>query len=101
MTTEMEPYDGRAWAEIEKWREGRLTARGRRLVPGKVRAGAAAVLRAGREKFDSLPGAENFEALFRKALGGLIDLGSRAAMASVGEKAIVKAFQKRGHDVGA
>jgi len=99
MTTEMTPYDGRAWAEIEKWREGQLTARGRRLVPEKVRTKGAATWRSGKEKFDSLPGAEGFEALFTKAIGGLIDLASRGAMASVRDQAIVKAFQKWSHDV--
>ena len=37
MTAEMMPYDRRAWAEVERWREKRLTARARRVIPQKVR----------------------------------------------------------------
>lgn len=79
----MTPYDRRAWAETEKWREARLTSRGRRLVPSRVREKAASAGRSAKEKFESVPGAGEFEAVFLKALGGLIDLGSRTAMASV------------------
>jgi hypothetical protein len=35
MTVEMTPYDRRAWAEIERWRKRRLSARARRVIPGK------------------------------------------------------------------
>ncbi|MFC5262519.1 EcsC family protein [Kribbella qitaiheensis] len=40
-----------------------------------------------------------FEGIFVKALGGLLDVGSRAAMATVGHEAIVEAYRKRGHEV--
>lgn len=101
MTTEMEPYDHRAWTEINRWREKRLSARTRRLVPQNVRDRVSGASSTAKEKFDSLPGAGEFEAVFVRALGGLVDLGSRAAMATVREKAILESYRKRGHDVNA
>lgn len=95
----MTPYDRRAWAEIERWREKRLVARTRRVIPQKVRDRVSGAGRSAKERFDSLRGAGEFEALFVKALGGLVDLGSRAAMATVRDSAILEAFRKRGHDV--
>ena len=99
MTFEMTPYDRRAWAEIEKWREKRLTARTRRLIPQKVRGRLSEAGRGAKARFEGLPGAGEFEALFVKALGGLVDLGSRAAMATVRDGAILEAYRKHGHDV--
>lgn len=99
MTTQMTPYDASAWAETEEWRHGRLSASGRRLVPGQIRAWFASGGRVAKEKFASLPGAAEFEAIFLKTLDGLMDLGSRAAMASVRDGAIIEAFKRRGHDV--
>ena len=99
MAAEMTPYDQRAWAKIEKWRNDRLTARTRRLVPSAVRRRVANAGRGAKKTFDSIPGAAQFEELFLKALGGLTDLGARAAMASVRDGAVIEAFRKRGHDV--
>lgn len=99
MTTEMAPYDRRAWAEIEKWREKRLTAQTRRVLPQEWRDKVSGTARRAKQRFDSLPGVSEFEALFLRASAGLMDLGSRAAMATVREKAILEAYRKRGHDV--
>jgi len=99
MTTEMALYDRQAWAEIEKWREKRLTARVRRVLPQEWRDRISDAGRRAKQRFESLPGASEFEALFVRALGGLMDLGSRAAMATVREGAILEAYRKRGHDV--
>jgi hypothetical protein len=99
MAGNMTLYDQRAWAEIEQWRAGRLSARARHLVPAKVRGRVSRAAQGAKERFDSLPGADKFEAHFVKALGGLLDLGSRAAMASVRDSAIVGAYRKRGHDI--
>jgi EcsC protein family len=97
----MMPYDRRAWAEIERWREKRLTGRARRVIPQKVRDRVSEAGGIAKDKFESLPGADEFETLFVKALGGLVDLGSRAAMASVRDGAILEAYRKRGHDTQA
>jgi hypothetical protein len=99
MSDQMTPYDRRAWAEIEKWRASRLGARSRSLVPGRVRSRMTGTAQGAKARFDSLPGADKFESLFVSSLGGLLDVGSRAAMASVRDKAVVKAFKKQGHDI--
>jgi hypothetical protein len=79
MNAEMTPYDRRAWAEIESWRQKQLTARTRRVVPQEVRDRFSDAGRTTKERFDSLPGAGGFEAVFVRALGRLVDPGSRAA----------------------
>lgn len=99
MTSEMTPYDSRAWAEIERWREKQLGSRTRRLIPQGVRKRSSEVGRVGVARLHSLPAASEFQALFVGALGGLVDLGSRAAMATVRERAVLDGFRKRGHDV--
>ena len=99
MTTDMSPYDRRAWAEVEKWREKKLSARTRRMLPPKIRDKVSDKSRSAKQKFEALPGAGKFEALFEKALGGLVDLGSRAVMSTVRKEAILKAYRKREHEV--
>jgi hypothetical protein len=99
MSTEMTPYEERAWAEIVEWRGNRLTARTRRVVPAAVRHRAGRVGQNAKEKFEALPGAHAFEAKFQEALGGLGDFGARTAMASVRDGAIIEAYRKRGHTV--
>jgi len=70
---------------VERWREKRLSARTRRVIPQKVRDWFSDAGHTAKERFESLPGAAEFTALFDRALGGLVDLGSRAAMATVRE----------------
>lgn len=99
MTSEMTRYDSRAWTEVEKWRDSQLTARTRHLIPAKARARISGAGETAKAKFDSLPGADKFEELFLSAMGGLVELGSRTAMASVRDSAIIAAYKKHGHDV--
>jgi hypothetical protein len=91
----MSEYDAEAWDALLT-REQRAE---RTLLPAVVtdrlrRGGELA-----KSKLDAIPGVENFASLLTKALGGLTDLGSRAARASVRSSAVVKAYRKRGHDV--
>src|SRR4051794_6981706 len=99
MTMEMAPYDRRAWEEVEKWRENQLTARTWQVLPRKWRDKLSDAGHSAKQRFESLPGADHFEALFVRALGGLVDLGSRAAMATVRTEAILAAYRKHGHDL--
>ncbi len=99
MSTEMTPYDRRAWTEIETWRERKLSRRAGRFLPQRFRNMMSDAGHNAKKKLESLPGAEAFEAMFLKALGGVMDLVSRAAMASVRDQAIIRAFRKRGHQV--
>lgn len=99
VSNEMTPYEEAAWAEIVEWRQHRLTAQTRRVLPAAVRDRSAKAGRNAKEKFEALPGAQAFEARFLEALGGLGDFGARTAMASVRDDAIVGAYRKRGHTV--
>ena len=95
----MSPYEKRAWAEIEKWSNSRLTARTRHVVPPGARRRLTSAGKTAKKRVDSLPGAGEFEAIFVKALGGLTDLGARAAMASIRDGSIAEAYRKSGHPV--
>ena len=99
VSTEMTPYEERAWAEIVEWRRSRLTASTRRVIPVAVRDRAARVRKNAKETFETLPGAHGLESRFVGAVSGLGDLGARTAMASVRSDAIVEAYRKRGHAV--
>lgn len=99
MPTEMTSYDERAWAGIVEWRQDRLTARTRRMLPPAVRERAVKLGRKAQEKFEALPGASAFESVFLESLGGLGDFGARTAMASVRNGAIIEAYRRRGHSV--
>jgi EcsC protein family len=99
VSTEMTPYDERAWAEIVAWHQDRLSARTRRMLPAAVRERGVKLGRNAKERFEALPGAHAFESTFLEALGGLGDLGARTAMASVRGGAIIEAYRKRGHAV--
>lgn len=99
MSTEMTPYEQRAWAEIVEWRQDRLAVRTRRMLPAAVRNRAVKAGQSAKGKFEALPGAHEFESKFLEALSGLGDFGARTAMASVRGDAIVEAYRKRGHTV--
>src|SRR3954454_10963891 len=95
----MTDYDARSWEALLQWREGRLTPRTRRALPAGVRARLSKTGQGAKEKFESLPGASQFESLFVKSLGGLADLGARTAMASIRHGAIMEVYRKQGHAV--
>ncbi|WP_406832824.1 EcsC family protein [Pedococcus sp. KACC 23699] len=99
MTNEMVPYDQRAWSEVEQWRQSRLTSKASRVVPVRVRDRIAGTARVAKGRLGSLPGASEFEHVFTKALGGLLDLSATAARASVRQSAVVEGYRKRGFAV--
>lgn len=95
----MTPYDARAWAEVGKWREGKLSGESRKVLPQGVRDKAQRLGRGAQRSVAAVPGSAKFEEALTTALSGLTDVASRAAMASVRTGAVVSAFQKAGHDV--
>jgi hypothetical protein len=96
---EMTPYDRKAWTEIERWRERKLSNRTRRVVPPKVRDGLAGAGRRAKDRFDTLPKAAQFEETFISAMGGTVDFGSRIAAATIRDHRIVEAFNTDEHRV--
>ena len=96
---EMTPYDQQAWAEIERWRERKLSNRTRRLIPSQVRDGLSGTGRWAKERFDSIPNAAEFEQAFIGAVGGLTDFGSRVAAATIRDERILEAFRSKDHKV--
>jgi hypothetical protein len=92
-------YDRRAWAEIEKWRAKRLAECTRRVVPQGLRDRLTDVAHDAKDRFEALPGAADFEKVFLQALQGVVELGSRAAIATAPKDAIIEAYRERGHTV--
>ena len=97
----MTPYDERAWAEIQAWKESRENRRVRNLVPRAVRDRATRMTDLAADRLRSAPGAEQFEKLFLKALQGFGDLLARVSAESINNGAIVRGYKNKGHDVGA
>jgi len=91
----MSEYDARAWDNLMA-REQRT---GKQLVPSALRDRMRRGGEIAKRRLEGLPGAENFGSMLMNALGGLTELGGRAARASVRSQAVVRAYQKRGHAV--
>ncbi len=98
---EMSPYDAAAWAKLRQWKQRRFEREVRHLLPDGLRRRSHRAAGAAKDRFDELPGIERFEALFVDALHTLTNTASRTARASVRRGAVIKAYQKRGHDVAA
>lgn len=98
---DMTPYDRRAWEELGRWREARLSAHQRHLVPDPVRRRTGQLGATARQKFEGIPGADQFVETFRKSLDGLLGLVSKTAEASLRRSSVVQAYAKRGHPVDA
>jgi hypothetical protein len=95
----MDPYDARAWAQVEHWRDHKLTAQARKLVPDAVRTPVRALAERGRDAAMHIPGASMVETALERSLLGLTELTATAGAASLRRSAVVRAFQKAGHDV--
>lgn len=99
MPPDFSPYDRRAWDDVDRWRDKRLTGRSRSLIPSPVRnqldKGRAAV----QERFAAVPGSDQFAELFQRALGGIQDTINRVVVATVRERAVIRAFERRGHEI--
>jgi hypothetical protein len=96
---DMNDYDSKAWAEVEAWRDKRLNAAQRHLLPKAARERLAKVGTAAQDRLKQVPGAEAFQDLFFKALDGLVGTVNRLSIASVRRQAVVDAYAKRGHAV--
>jgi hypothetical protein len=96
---DMNDYDSKAWTEVEVWRDKRLNAAQRYLLPKVARERLAKVGTAAQDRLKQVPGAEAFQELFFKALDGLVGAVGRLAIASVRRQAVVDAYAKRGHAV--
>jgi hypothetical protein len=95
----MNDYDLEAWAELERWRTARLTAKERHLLPKGARKLATGVREVATEQFEKVPGSERFAELFTKALEGALALVSKAADVSLRRQAILDAYGRAGFPV--
>lgn len=95
----MTEYDRKAWAEVQAWREARLTAAQRHLLPKVARDRLARFGTAAQDRFKQAPGAETFNGLFLKALDGIIGTVNQLSIASVRRQAVLNAYSKHGHRI--
>jgi hypothetical protein len=99
MSADMTAYDVDAWRGVERWKERRIRRQARQLLPGRWRERLADAGTTAKERFQRLPAAGQFEQAFAGALEGVAGFGSRVAMASVRDSAVISAYQKRGYPV--
>lgn len=92
----MSPYDRKAWAAIQKWRE---PSAGRQLVPSAVKRASSGTLKKVGSGVKAVPGTAQVAAAVEAALSGLFTGVDKAAVASVHRSAILKRFRKAGHAV--
>lgn len=94
---EMDPYDKKAWEELERERERQLARPARALVPKKWRQQAVEVGQKARGTFEKIPGSVQAEELVEQVLLGASDAVSKLAANSILDRRIVEAYQRAGH----
>jgi len=99
MPQDFTPYDRGAWQELERWQEKRLAARSRRLLPASVRDQIGKARESLQERIPAVPGADEFHALFIRALEGIQGAINRIAIASISKRAVISAYRKHGHEI--
>lgn len=92
MSSEMTPYEARAWAELVEWRENRLTARTRRILPPAARERLSSAGRGAKAKFAALPD-ERLFALAVLGMGTAAEAGKAAAYIEINK--LVQALARR------
>ncbi|GHG31302.1 MULTISPECIES: EcsC family protein [Amycolatopsis] len=95
----MSPYELAAWQDIERWRDERLAAAERRLVPPRVRDRVVKGGRMAKGRLEQVPGAEQLTEIVGNAIEGLLRLVNKTSEATLRRKAVVAAYAKRGHTV--
>lgn len=95
----MSRYERAAWEDIERWRDKRLVADERHLLPQGVRDRLAKGREIAKGRLEQVPGAEQVAAIVRNAIDGLLTLVNKASEATLRREAVVAAYAKRGHAV--
>lgn len=96
---QMSPYERAAWEDIERWRDERLTATERHLLPQRVRDRLAKGGEIAKGRLEHVPGSEQLAAIVHNSIDGLLNLVNKASEATLRRKAVVAAYAKRGHAV--
>jgi hypothetical protein len=92
----MTPYDAAAWEAIQRWHEPTAS---RLRVPDSAKQ---LVTRGGqrlRSAVAQIPGSETVEDAVQSAVGGLLELLDRAAVASVRKGAVLERYAGHGHSL--
>lgn len=93
---DMQPYDEKAWRQIED-RRSRIEARRRSVVPERVRQIGKEVAVRGKEGFEHLPGGEQLQHVIGDAMRGAVSTIGTAAAASVIQRAVLRRYERHGH----
>lgn len=96
---QMGPYECAAWEDIERWRDERLAASERRLLPQRVRDRLVKGGEIAKGRFEQVPGSEQMAVIVHNSIDGLLNLVHKASEATLRRKAVVAAYAKRGHAV--
>ncbi|MFD0201409.1 MULTISPECIES: EcsC family protein [Saccharothrix] len=96
---QMSPYERAAWQDIERWRDERLAADERHLLPQRVRDRLVKGREIAKGRLGQVPGSEQMAAIVHNSVDGLLDLVNKASEATLRRKAVVAAYARRGHAV--
>ena len=92
----LSPYDRAAWDEIQSWK----TKKSRRsLVPAGPKVAIARAGKSVADKAMDIPGADTVLGAVQDAVEGAFGTIDRVSIASVRRRAIVRRFDRAGHDV--
>ncbi len=97
---QMNPYERAAWEDIQRWREERLVANERHVLPQSVRGRLVKGREITKKRLGQVPGAEQMASIVHNSVDGLLNLVNKASEATLRRKAVVTAYVKRGHAVG-
>jgi hypothetical protein len=94
---DVDPYDKKAWEDLERKRQRQLSRPTRHVLPAKGRERAAQLGRTAGDRLRGLPGSQQAENLVEEVLLGASDAVSKLAASSIADQRIVRAYQRAGH----
>lgn len=94
---DMQPYDEKAWRQIEDRRRRIEGGRVRTVVPERVREIGKEVAVRGKERFEQLPGSDQLQQVIGEAMRGAVSTIGTAAAASVIQRAVLRRYERHGH----
>ncbi|WP_197289486.1 EcsC family protein [Saccharothrix sp. NRRL B-16348] len=97
---QMSPYERAAWEDIQRWRDERLAADERHVLPQRVRNRLVKGREIAKKRLGQVPGSEQMAAIVHNSVDGLLNLVNKASEATLRRKAVVAAYAKREHTVG-
>jgi hypothetical protein len=92
----MQPYDEKAWRQIDERRQRIESRRARNILPERIREVGREVADRGKDAFEQFPGSEHLQQVLDDAMRGAVSTIGTAAAASVSQRAVLRRYQRLG-----